>query len=83
VQYFMQIRPLGTSRQIGEIYNNCFFLFPRRLQLSQTGQRIFTRDGSNDAVSRKGAFLKVKNSKSIFNPSKIPSKLKIGPKNRL
>jgi len=50
----------------------------------QTGRRIFTHDGSNDAVSRKGVpFLGVENSKLISNPRKIPPKSKIWPKTGL
>jgi len=48
---------MGDSRQMGEIYTQNFYLyipFFRNSPTGQTPQRILARDGSNDAVSRKG-----------------------------
>jgi len=57
MQNFMQIPPKGASRQMGEIYAKIFIaihiLFFRNSPTGQTLRRIFTRDGSNDALSRK------------------------------
>ena len=81
VQNFVQIRPLGASRQMGK-YNRFFsfsYTFFNGRPTGETGRRIFTSDGSNDAVSSKGVFLGVKNSKLIYNPWKIPPKSKTGP----
>jgi len=47
----------GVSRQIGEIYAKIFiaiYLFFFHALTGQTSQRIFSRSGSNDAVSGKG-----------------------------
>jgi len=59
VQNFMQIPTKGASRQMGEIYAKIFIAvglhipFFRNSPTGQTFRRIFARDGSNDAVSRK------------------------------
>jgi len=57
MQNFMQIPPRGVSRQMGEIYAKIFIavhiLLFRNSPTRQTLRRIFARDGSNDAVSRK------------------------------
>jgi len=56
MQNFMQIPPRGTSRQMDEIYAKIFvsiYLFFFNSPTGQTLRRIFARDGSNDAVSRK------------------------------
>jgi len=58
MQNFMQIPPMGASRQMGEIYAKIFIairipFFSRNSPTGQTLRRIFARDGSNDAVSRK------------------------------
>jgi len=56
MQNFMQIPPRGASRQMGEIYAKIFYIYMLFFRNSPTGQtlgRIFARDGSNDAVSRK------------------------------
>ena len=56
MQNFMQIPPRGASRQMGEIYAEIFIAICLFFFKSPTGQilwRIFARDGSNDAVSRK------------------------------
>jgi len=51
----MQDRCYRASR---ELFSNYLFLFPYTFfngwPTSQIGRRIFTRNGSNDAVSRKG-----------------------------
>ena len=46
----------GASQQMGEIYAKIFiaiYFFFRNSSTGQTLRRIFARDGSNDAVSRK------------------------------
>ena len=47
----------GASRQMGEIYAKIFIAihipFFRNSPTGQTLRRIFARDGSNDAVSRR------------------------------
>jgi len=56
MQNFMQILARGASRQMGETYANIFlaiYFFLRNSPTGQTLRRIFARDGSNDAVSRK------------------------------
>jgi len=56
MQNFMQIPLRGASRQMGEIYAKIFvaiYPFFRNSPTGQTLRRIFARDGSNDAVSRK------------------------------
>jgi len=56
MQNFMQIPPREAFRQMGEIYAKIFiaiYLFFRNSPTGQTLRRIFARDGSNDAVSRK------------------------------
>jgi len=56
MQNFMQIPLRGASRQMGEIYAKIFtsiYLFFRNSSTGQTLRRIFARDDSNDAVSRK------------------------------
>ena len=56
MQNFMQIPPREASRQMGEIYAKIFlaiYFFFRNSPTGQTLRRIFARDGSNDAVSRK------------------------------
>ena len=56
MQNFMQIPPRGAFRQMGEIYAKIFvsiYLFFTDSPTGQTLRRIFARDGSNDAVSRK------------------------------
>jgi len=56
IQNFMQIPLRGASRQMGEIYAKIFiaiYLFFRNSPKGQTIRRIFARDGSNDAISRK------------------------------
>jgi len=57
MQNFMQIPLRGASRQMGEIYAKIFIAvhipFFRNSHAGQTLWRIFARDGSNDAVSRK------------------------------
>jgi len=55
----MQIRPWGVSQQMGEIYAEIFIYdtcipFFRNSPTGQTPGWILARDGSNDAVSRKG-----------------------------
>jgi len=56
VQNFVQIRPLGASRQMGEIYRIFFLLYTFFVDRPtvQTARRIFTRDGSDNAASSKG-----------------------------
>ena len=56
MQNFMQIPPKGASQKMGEIFAKIFlatYLFFRNSPTDQTLRRIFARDGSNDAVSRK------------------------------
>jgi len=58
MQNFMQIPSREASRQMGEIYAKIFIaihipFFYRNSPTGQTLRRIFARDGSNDAVSRK------------------------------
>jgi len=57
MQNFMQIPPMGASREMGEIYAKIFLavhiLFFRNSPTGQTLRPIFARCGSNDAVSRK------------------------------
>jgi len=57
MQNFMQIPVRGASRQMGEIYAKIFIAvhipFFTDSPTGQTLRRIFARDGSNDAVSRK------------------------------
>ena len=57
MQNLMQIRPWGASRQMGEIYAKNFHLyipFFKKLTYMSDPGRILARDGSNDAVARKG-----------------------------
>jgi len=56
---FRAIRPLGASQQMGEINENfspiyILYTFFIDRPTGQTARRIFTRDGSDNAASRKG-----------------------------
>jgi len=56
MQNFMQIPLRRASWQMGEIYAKIFlaiYFFFRNSPTGQTLRRIFARDSSNDAVSRK------------------------------
>ena len=84
VQNFMQIRPWGASRQMGEIYTQHFYLYMPFFRNSPTGQtpgRILARDGiKRPGLTQGCAFWGLTNSELIFDSRKMPQSRNLAKK---
>jgi len=82
VQNFMQIRPWGASRQMGEIYTQNFYLpfFQKLTYRSDPWVDFSVRWLKRRGLTQGCAFWGLKNSELIFDPGKIPPKSKFGKK---